>query len=70
MDHSVRAYLEKLPVEKLDSLLRACLQEGRRESYAHMIPDILDVLVQREEEGNAIPVHLWQVRELYLEKKR
>ena len=50
MDHSVRTYLERMPVDKLTSFLENDLFEDTYVINDGMLQDILDILISRNAE--------------------
>lgn len=49
MDHSLRAYLERQSTETLDRILQECMEGDGWNNYAHVIPEIKEILQQREQ---------------------
>lgn len=47
MDHSVQAYIERMPNRKLKVFLQFCLEN--RNDYGYIIPDLLEELSKRGE---------------------
>ena len=52
MDHSVNAYLKRLPSDKLECLLQECLQNDVRSRYGAMLPKLLKALLERADGGD------------------
>jgi len=48
MDHSVQAYLERQPLEKLEAFLQEITETGKEADYAHIMPVFWEVLEKSE----------------------
>ena len=53
MEHSVKAYLERMPLEELEELeefLHRCMERKQEEQYRYLLPLIYEILLQRQGE--------------------
>ena len=61
MEHSMRAYIERQSTEKLDRFLQDCLSGAAWKDYADVIPVIMEVFAEREQQiKDSIPADIWQ----------
>ena len=54
MNHTVEAYLRRLPAEKMEYLLQECLQEDAQQRYGLLFPELLQVLPEQSDQGKLI----------------
>ena len=54
MSHSVEAYLRRLSAEKMECLLRECLQEDAQQRYGILLPELLQVLLEQADQGKMV----------------
>ena len=54
MNHSVEAYLRRLPPEKMEYLLQECLQEDAQQRYGLLFPALLQVLLEQSNQGKLV----------------
>ena len=54
MSHSVEAYLRRLSAEKMEGLLRECLQEDAQQRYGILLPELLQVLLEQADQGKMV----------------
>lgn len=47
MEHSVKAYLERMPLEALEKFLHRCMELKQEEQYRYLLPPIYEILLQR-----------------------
>lgn len=50
MEHSVKAYLERMPLEELEDFLRRCTDPKQEEQYRHILPFVYEILLQKQGE--------------------
>ena len=63
MEHTVTAYLHRQSSQILEGFLWQCAQTNGWKNYAHLIPEILELLHLR---GYAVPDHILQQWNEYL----
>ena len=49
MEHSVKAYLERMSKEKLEMFLRNCEESGRAIQYQDILPLVYEILSQKQD---------------------
>lgn len=54
MNHTVEAYLRRLPAEKMEYLLQECLQEDAQQRYGLLFPELLQVLPEQSDQGKLV----------------
>ena len=60
MEHSATEYLKRKSTETLVFFLQQCLNEGLWQNYAHMIPEIFEILRRRDIRIPAPIVLAWE----------
>lgn len=53
MEHSVEAYLKRLPTEKLEEFLQEYMGRKQEEDFTNVIGDVVHELARRKETGYA-----------------
>ena len=53
MEHTVGAYLKRLPIEKLEKFLQDYLNNKLEEDFSNVIGDIVQELARRKEKINS-----------------
>ena len=66
-EHSVESYLRRLSSAELEGFLWQCAQLHRWDSYAHAIPQILEILHAR---GHCVKASTLLSWEAYLQKQQ
>ena len=54
MNHTVEAYLRRLPAEKMEYLLQECLQEDAQQRYGLLFRELLQVLLEQSDQGKLV----------------
>ena len=48
MEHSVKAYLERLSAEELETFLRRCSESDQGEQYQYILPLVREILLKKQ----------------------
>ena len=71
MDHSVRAYLERIPLEKLKTLFEDGFIEDGYAVNDRILQDILEVLISRNTEpGSDLSTYIQDIEEIQVKRKQ
>ena len=71
MDHSIRGYLKRIPISKLNTLVIDDYFEDTYEINDALLQDILEVLIARKSEpGSDLLPSIDQIRKLQAKQKK
>ena len=71
MDHSVRAYLERIPITKLNSLVESDSFEDTYAVNDAILQDVLEILLSRNTEpGSQFAAYIQKIKQIQSTQKK